>query len=187
MSAGTATNVTTGKRGIDGGIYAAPIGTTLPVTATETLNAAFKNLGYISEEGFKIVPAVNRTIIKEWGGLDVANEPDTISENANAKYIEGLNVDMLKTIYGPDNVTVDASGNIHIASKIIGGTPYSYVVDIAQRGGRLRRIVIPNGVISNLGDIAFNGKDPVAYDATIGMVMGPTGTTHDEYISAAGT
>ena len=45
MSAGTATNVTTGKRGIDGGIYAAPIGTTLPVTATEALNAAFKNLG----------------------------------------------------------------------------------------------------------------------------------------------
>lgn len=184
MAAGTATNVTTGKRGIDGGIYAAPIGTALPVTATETLDAAFKNLGYVSEDGFKIGTALTSTKIKEWGGDTVYEEADQKDETAGVKYIEALNVEMLKTIYGASNVT-ESSGAIHIASKAGGATPMSYVVDIAQRGGRLRRIVLPNAAITSLGDIVFNGKDAVGYDVTLALSLGANGTTHDEYISAA--
>lgn len=184
MSAGTVANVTTGKRGIDGGIYAAPIGTALPTSATDTLNAAFKNLGYVSEDGFKIGNSFTSTEIKEWGGNTVYNESDGKSETASAKYIEALNVDMLKTIYGDANVTV-TSGAVHIASKAEGAAPMSYVVDIAQRGGRLRRIVLPNAAITSLGDIVFNGKDAVGYDVTLALSLGANGTTHDEYISAA--
>ena len=61
----------------------------------------------------------------------------------------------------------------------------SYVVDIAQRGGRLRRIVLPNAAITSLGDIVFKGKEAVGYDVTLSLSLGANGTTHDEYISAA--
>lgn len=186
MSAGTSANVTTGKRAIDGGIYAAPIGTTLPTTATETLNSAFKNLGYVSEDGFKLSTALTSTKIKEWGGDTVYEEADQKDESAGVKYIEALNIEMLKTIYGPGNVT-ESQGAIHIASKAGGTKPMSYVVDIAQRGGKLRRIVLPNASITALGDIVFNGSEAVAYDVTLGLSLGANGTTHDEYISAGTT
>ena len=44
-------NVTTAKPKIDGAIYSAPKGTTLPIDAKTALDAAFKPLGYVSEDG----------------------------------------------------------------------------------------------------------------------------------------
>lgn len=185
MATGTATNVTTGPGSVNGYIFAAPVGTPLPTATTDTLNSAFKDLGFVSEDGFKIGNSFNGGVeVKEWRGNTVYNHPGSKSETASLTFIEALNIEMLKVIYGPNNVTV-ANDEVHIAADADGAIPMSYVVDIEQRGGRLRRIVLPNATITSLGDIVFKNNEAVGYDVTFGLSLGANGTTHDEYISAA--
>ena len=46
-------NVSAGKPKIGGAVFVAPAGTKMPKTAIEELDKAFKNLGYVSEDGIK--------------------------------------------------------------------------------------------------------------------------------------
>ena len=46
-----ALNVSAGKPMLTGAIWTAPLGTALPTSTTEALDAAFKCLGYCSDDG----------------------------------------------------------------------------------------------------------------------------------------
>ena len=47
----TASNVTVGKPKVGGAVFWAPLGSTLPTSASASLDAAFVDLGYVSEDG----------------------------------------------------------------------------------------------------------------------------------------
>ena len=185
-SPGTVSQVTTGKRGIDGGIYVAPAGTTLPTTALETLNSAFKAVGYISEDGVTNTIGKTSEDIKEWGGDVVDTVESEQTDDWQYKAIEALNVELLKTIYGSSNVT-ESQGAITINVKNASLSAMSYVIDIAQKGGRMKRVVIPRGKITSIGDIVYKANEAVGYDLTIRAGLDSSGNTHYEYISAGGT
>lgn len=175
--------VTTGKRRTAGGIYRAPAGTALPTDATTALPEAFKNLGYVSEDGVTNSISSDSTEIKEWGGDTVDTVKTSQSDTFKFKLIEAMNVDTLKTVFGDSNVS-EANGAISVDVKAADGDAAVYVVDIAFKGGRLKRIVIPSGKITELGDIVYKTDEAVGYDLTIQAALGADGATHHEYISA---
>lgn len=180
-----ANNVSTGKPNKTGAIYYAPFGTNLPTSTDDALDEAFKNLGYVSEDGLTNDNSPESDQIKAWGGDTVINNQTGRPDSFQFTLLESLNVDVLKTVYGADNVIVDASGNITTkatADEMPGG---SWVFDMKMRGNRKRRIVIPNGTISELGTITYKDNEAVGYPLTITDVPDASGVYHYEYTKAA--
>ena len=189
--ANTQANVGTGKPAITGAIYRAPLGTTLPTSATASLNAAFKCLGYVSEDGLTNSNTASTEQIKAWGGDIVAQpqteKPDTFA----ATFIEALNEDVLKTVYGDDNVegAIATGLTVHANSKEL---PVSCYVCDTIIGSYIKRIVIARGQVTEVGDIEYKDDSVIGYPLTMTAFPGGwTDTTdvdtHKEYIVAAPT
>lgn len=183
--ANTAANVTVGKPKVGGAIYVAPLGSTLPTDSTTALDAAFVCLGYVSEDGVTNSNSPESDNVKAWGGDTVlvlqTDRPDSFS----LTLLEGLNEDVLKTIYGSSNVVVDAQGNITVKATADEMTGHAWVFEMIMKGNRAKRTVIPNGTISELGDIVYKDDEAVGYNVTIQDVPDSSGVYHYEYIAAA--
>lgn len=183
--ANTAANVTVGKPKVGGAIYVAPLGSTLPTDSSTALDAAFKCLGYVSEDGVTNSNSPESDNVKAWGGDTVlvlqTDRPDSFS----LTLLEGLNKDVLETIYGSSNVTVDAQGNITVKATADEMTGHAWVFEMIMKGNRAKRTVIPNGTISELGDIVYKDDEAVGYNVTIQDVPDSSGVYHYEYIAAA--
>ena len=58
-----------------------------------------------------------------------------------------------------------------------------WVFDLEMRDGVLKRIVIPNGKVSELGEIAYTDEDAVGYEITVTAMPSTDigGDTHREH------
>lgn len=182
-----ATKVTTGKPQKAGAIYRAPYGTDVPENATDALTG-FTHLGYVSEAGVVNSNSPSSDSTKAWGGDIVLNLQTEKDDTFKFTLIEALNDEVLKTIYGSSNVSTITvgEGTTHTETKIAANSDdqedASWVIEMILKGGKLKRIVIPNAKITEIGDITYSDSDAVGYELTISAVPDEAGNTHYEYI-----
>lgn len=183
------TNVTTGKPNPAGAVWWAPLGTTLPTDATSALDNAFLPLGYCSEDGLVNADSITTENIKAWGGDIVATPQTEHVDTMKAKYLEILNVNVLKMVYGSDNVSGTLAAGLTIRSNNNERPAGVFVCDMALRDGAKKRIVAPNAKLTALGEINYKDNDAAGYDATLTCMSGGFGSndpdTHKEYIKRA--
>jgi hypothetical protein len=180
--ANNSANVTAGKPNTAGAIYWAPLGTTLPTDTTDTLDVAFVSLGYCSEDGLVNTNSPENEDIKAWGGDTVLSVQTEKPDQFKFTLIEAMNVNVLKAVYGSNNVSGTLSTGITITANSDELEYGSWVIDMILKGGVAKRIVVPSGKITEVGDITYADGDAVGYESTMTAVPDTSGNTHYEYI-----
>ena len=184
MGANDANMVTVGKPKTGGAAYRAPLGTTLPTDATSDLAEAFVNQGYISEDGLTNSNTPESEDVVAWGGDVVNSSTKQKKDTYKFKMIEAKNVDVLKTVYGDENVTGTLGTGVTVKANSKELPNSSWVFEEILKGNVLRRTVIPNGKITAIGDIVHKDNEVIGYDATLTAFPDSDGNTHYDYMIA---
>lgn len=178
-------NVAAGKPKITGAVFYDPTGSAdLPTDATTALDTDFVCCGYVSQDGVTNTPTKTSTDIKAWGGDTVLSDQTDYSDKFKMKLIEVLNGNVLKAVYGSSNVSGSLSAGMTVTANSEQLSERPWVIEMVLRGA-VKRISIPLGKITEIGDIAYKDGEPIGYEITITAAADASGNTHYEYIKTA--
>lgn len=180
-------NVTAAKPKVSGAIYVAPKGTTLPTDASTALDKAFLELGYVSEDGVENENKPSTDNIKDWSGSTIALLNKEKEDTWAFTLCEALNVNVLKTVFGSANVSGTLDTGITVKANNADQEHNVYVIDMILSDDYLKRIVVPNGVISSLEKISYQASKLITYGITVTAMQGDDGDNHKEYIAKKAT
>lgn len=181
----TVSNVTAGKPKVEGAVYTAlkSAGLTLPTDTDTALASGFDCVGYISEDGVKRAKEISTEAIKAWGGDTVLRTRTANDTTFTFKMIEYLKKIVQQVAYGSDNVTGDLLTGMTVKDKpAYSGEERVWVIDQIMTGNVKSRTVIPDAVVTSLGEIAYKDNEAAGYEVTLGTYPDSTGVTVYEYI-----
>jgi hypothetical protein len=146
-------------------VFAAPIGTTLPTDATGDLDPAFVDLGWVSEDG--VSNSIQRDVTKHyaWGGDVVKTTQDRYTETLKFALLETSEA-VLQVVYGRDAVTTAANGDLAIQHSNLMLGHQSFVIEFVD-GDSVGRLVIEDGLVTELEDVVYSHKELLKYGLTV--------------------
>ncbi len=183
--ANIASNVSAGKPKLTGAIWVAPKGTSLPDDTADSLAAAFACLGYCSDAGLVNATNLESNDVKAWGGDTVMSIQTSKDDTFHFVLLEVLNEDVMKFVYGSENVSGDLTDGLTIKVNNSDVPEVAIVIDMILRDNTAKRIVIPDCKISEVGDITYSDTDAVGYETTVKCIPDTDGNTHYEYLKKA--
>lgn len=169
-----------------GTFFRAALGTAVPTDATTALTASFKDLGDVSDEGYTNSQSRDIQKKKKFGGATAAILQNDYTETVQVTLLDSLDLEVLRTVYGDDNVSqTPATSTKGAVTKILHNKsmlPKSvYVIDTVQGDG-VKRQIIPVGQVTTVGDVVQVHTDTVQYTLTIECFEDENGDTMIEYI-----
>lgn len=168
--ANTAANIVAGTPLATGGILIGALTAAAPITAISTLTG-FSAAGYIGEDGITEGNERSTDRIRAWGGDTVKVVQTEHNVTYQFTFLETLNADVLKAVYGEDNVTTTAAtvstGTLHEVAINSATLPHkSYVFEVKDGDAKIR-IYVPDGQITEVGEITYSDSEVIGYQVTV--------------------
>lgn len=179
-----ATNVGVGKPKVTGAAFIAPAKTTLPTDASTQLDAKFKGLGYMSEDGATIAEERDSEDISAWGGDIVYTSQTSYKETIAFTPIE-INPEVMRAMYGKDNVKVE-EGKLSVTHNAAELPELPLVIETVPNSKTVTRYVVPRAKLTEKGDLSLNGSDPMGRELTFTALPDDKGNTMYEYHAITG-
>lgn len=154
----------------DGQVYVAPKGTTLPTTATMSLNAAFKELGYLDESGVVINPDLKLSDIMSWqSALAIKTTLDTVKFEVKFKMMQVNTVTWGLYFFNTSWANSFGQGKLTIPSNP-GSQERALIVDWQDSEGDKSRLVLPTAILTKREDLKLVRKDSQLAGVTFGVL-----------------
>lgn len=158
-----------------GAILHAPIGTTLPSLSSISkdgvqLDQAFTGNEYVSEDGLTLSPGISTTDIKEWGGAVVRKLLESFDGTLQWTMIS-TNEGALDVAFGGNHVTTNAANATHgkqVQAALGAHLPDAQSWVFLMKDGDARTvIVVPNGQVTEVGDVTFASNAAIGWQVTL--------------------
>ena len=158
-----------------GAILHAPIGTTLPTLssitkAAVTIDQAFTGNEHVSEDGLTLAPSVSTTDIKDWSGATVRKVLESFDGTLSWTMIS-TNAGAMGVAFGASHVTTSAATATHGAqtrTELGAHLPDSQSWVFLMKDGDARIvIVVPNGQVTEVGEVTFASNSAVGWQVTL--------------------
>ena len=163
---------------VTGAVRVGPLGTALPVTAIAVPNVALVDAGYVSEDGLTVSSSMSWTEIRDWSGSIVRRSKDQEDNTIKFTFLE-LNETSANATFGDANVTPVAGAPGHGATLAIAlntteSSRQAWVFSMIS-GGQKLRVVVPDGQITERGDLTFTKKGAVMLSVTLATLPDASG------------
>lgn len=173
---GDVTNVLAGAGGI---VSVAPTGSTLPTTTAATLDAAFVDVGLISEDGLEVNASADYQTIKAWDGSTVRKIQSSFDPTFKFTMME-TNAESLE-LYWSGSTVESNTGESKIEIGAFASDRRSFVIDV-EDGTRIIRYVLPVAEVTERTAIAHKNTEAVAYGITLTAYPDTNNVAIYEYI-----
>jgi len=158
-----------------GAVYVAPLGTTLPTSATGSLDAAFVDCGYISEDGITFTPNESVDAVRAW--QNSARVQTTRTElDYTFQFVLIEDKGTVVELYHRGEITPVGSGQWKLVPDTQVPDVRAFIVDVVD-GAKVKRHVVAQGEITERGEIVYSNGEPIGYNVTVTCY-------HDETLGA---
>lgn len=166
--ANTVDNVLVGSPRISGGLLISltPIALNDYPTDATTAISGMNPVGYIGEGG--VVEMINRESkpLPAWGGDVVRHLQTSHSVQYKFTFLETANADVLKVMYGENNVSGNLSTGIVVKRNSLLLPKFSMSQEMLDGQVSIRNFV-PLAQIIDVGDITYVDSDSISYEVTV--------------------
>jgi hypothetical protein len=156
-----ATNV---RVAVTGAVYAAAAGATLPTTSSAAPDAAFKDLGYLDEDGITEATDVDQEEITAWQNGTVLRRTITSQAKTFEFTLTETKADVLEFVYPGSTVT--GAGPYAMEVGPVTSVRRALIIDVIDDTIE-HRLVIPNCEITDFGDIEYKNGEAIKYPVTL--------------------
>ena len=151
---------------LTGGIVTGPTSATAPTDADSAWAGDFTDLGYISEDGVTESPSDDSTEIKAWQNGQIVRRMITGSSTTYQFTLIETTADGLELYHKGSVVTPEGGGAASIAVKNPTNDRRSFGIDVID-GDNLVRLYIPDGEVTERGDIVYKNDEAIGYQLTV--------------------